>query len=107
MTPDEVVFQALLTSGLKGTKVGWPIGGAPPLPWFTYKHKRGGEFFADDGNFAKMRRYTVDLYEKVPDEEVGERFEEALSIIGPYSENESFITTENAWVTSYTVTYHP
>lgn len=106
MKPDEVVFSTLLSSGIRGTRVGWPIGGAPPLPWFTYKHRRGGEFFADDSNFTKMRRYEVDLYEKEPNDTTHESFEEALATIGPYAETDSFITPENAWVTSYVLTYH-
>lgn len=104
--PDEAVFTTLCTSGLPGTKVGWPIGGAPPLPWFTYKHGKGGEVFADDSTYAKMRRYEVDLYEKVPDEATEEALEEAIAQIGPYSCTDHWITDESCWVTSYVVTYH-
>ena len=106
MTPDEHVYQTLLTSGIRGTKIGWPIGNAPALPWFTYKHKKGGEVFADDSNFAKMRRYEVDLYEREQSDEVREALEGALAQIGPFSETDSWITAENCWVTSYSVTYH-
>lgn len=107
MTPDETVYSLLLTSGLKGTKVGWPIGGAPPLPWFTYKHVKGGEFFADNGNYALLKRYDVDLYQKDADEEQREAFEEAVALIGPFKCVESWVPSENCWVTSYSVTYHP
>lgn len=107
MTFDETVFSLLSESGLKGTKVGWPIGGAPPLPWFTYKHVKGGEFFADDKNYALMQRYDVDLYQKDPDDEVRDRFEQALDLVGPHACIESWIPSENCWVTSYSVTFHP
>ena len=107
MTSDEIVYQSLLTSGLKGTKVGWPIGGAPPLPWFTYKRVKGGEFFADDGNYALMQRYDVDLYQKDADDTLRDEFERALDLIGPYKCVESWVPSENCWVTSYSVTYHP
>ena len=106
MTPDEYVFSALLTSGLPGTKYAWPLGGAPALPWFTYKHRRGGEVFADDSTYEKMRRYEVNLYEREQDDGVRESLEEALGKIGPYAEEDSWITSENCWVTSYSVTYH-
>ena len=107
MTPDETVYSLLCESGLKGTKVGWPVGGAPPLPWFTYERRKGGEVFADDSNYAKMRRYDVDLYQREADEAVQEAFETALSTVGPYACTEEWISSENCWVTSYTVTYHP
>lgn len=107
MKPDQAVFEALLTSGLPGTKVGWPIGGAPPLPWFTYKRVKGGEFFGDDSNYALMQRYDVDLYQKDADDDVRDEFELALAKVGPFKSIESWIPTEDCWVTSYSVTYHP
>lgn len=107
MTPDEIVFATLRASGLKGTKVGWPVGGAPPLPWFTYKHVKGGEFFADNSDYAFMRRYDIDLYQREPNDEEVERFEEAISHIGPYKCIETWEPGESCWITSYTVTYHP
>lgn len=107
MTPDEAVYTTLLKSGLPGTKVGWPIGGAPPLPWFTYKRTKGGEVFADDGNYAKMRRYDVDLYQAETDDDLRDEFEEVLSELGPFSSTEVWIPAENCWETSYRLTYHP
>lgn len=107
MTPDEHVYQALTGSGIKGTKVAWPLGGSPPLPWFTYRHDKKGEFFADDSNYAKMQRYDIDLYQKEPDDDERNAFEEALSTIGPYACIESWIPVESCWVTSYSVTFHP
>lgn len=106
MTPDETVFSLLKTSGLEGTKVGWPIGNAPPLPWFTYKRVKGGEFFADNSNYALMQRYDVDLYQRDADDNLRDRFEDALSQIGPYKCIESWVPTENCWVTSYSLTFH-
>ena len=105
MTSDEFVFQTLLTSGLKGTKAGWPMGQVPPLPWFTYKRTKGGELYADDSNWSTLPRYEVDLYQK----ECGgaeESLEGALEKIGPYRLTETWITTESVWVTSYYVTCH-
>lgn len=106
MTPDRQVYETLLTSGLKGAKSGWPIGGAPPLPWFIYKRSKGGEFYADDSNYMFMRRYEVDLYQREDSEEEVEALEEALAQIGPFRFVEKWITSENCWVSSYYVTYH-
>lgn len=107
MTSDDAVYAALTASGIKGTKVGWPYNKVPPLPWFTYRHVKKGEFFADDGNFFKMQRYDVDLYQKEPSDTERDAFEEALATIGPYACVESWTQTETCWVTSYSVTYHP
>ena len=107
MTPDEVVFSVLSATGIEGTKVGWPESKVPPLPWFTYRRLKKGEFFADNSNYAKMQRYDVDLYQAEPDEDAVEAFEEALATIGPFACTESWIPLESAWVTSYTLTYHP
>ena len=106
MKPDEVVFTTLLKSGLPGTKVGWPIGGAPPLPWFTYKRVKGGEVYADDSNYTRMVRYDVDLYQREIDDDERDAFESVLAEIGPFSSDEVWIPSENCWDTSYRVTYH-
>ena len=107
MTYDETVFATLLESGLPGTRNAWPLGHAPALPWFTYKRARGGEFIADDSNYARMHRYQVDLYMAEPDDEVYERFEQALGRLGPFVSHEVWNAVENCWITSYTLTYHP
>ena len=107
MTPDEYVFATLSESGLPGTKSGWPIGGAPPLPWFLYKRHKGGEVFADDRNWTRMRRYDIRLYQREVDDEVRDEFEEYVARIGPFASNETWIPSEDCWETSYSVTYHP
>ena len=80
----------LSESGLRGTKVGYPYGKEPPLPWFVYRRLKKGEFYADDSNYAKR-----------------EALEEQLARIGPYACIESWVPMENCWLTSYTLTYHP
>lgn len=107
MTSDETVFYVLTESGLKGTKVGWPVGGAPPLPWFTYQRLKKGEFFADDRNYEKMRRYQIDLYQRDADDDLRDDFEEYVAQLGPYTCVESWIPAEDCWQTSYTITFHP
>jgi len=107
MTPDECVYQTLITCGMRGTKTAWQLGQVPPLPWFTYKHVKGGELFADDRNYAKMHRYEIDLYQKECDEDEREAFEDVLTRIGPWKCLESWIPAENAWITSYSATFHP
>lgn len=108
MTPDETLYSMLAATGIRGTKVGWPDGKkVPPLPWFVYRHRKKGEFFADNSNYAKLPRYEVDLYQAEPNEEEVDAIEEALAKIGPYACIESWVPMESAWVTSYTLTFHP
>lgn len=107
LAPDELVYTTLKTSGLPGTKAAWPVGKAPELPWFVYKQDRGGEVFADNSNYEHMRRYTAELYMKDYDQEVVDRFEEALAVLSPYTSNESWIPSENCFMRSYEFTYHP
>ena len=85
--PDDVVFATLTSCGIAGTKGAWPFKKEPPLPWFVYRHKKKGEVYADDRNYAKMQ--------------------EALGVLGPYACYESWTPMENCWVTAYTLTYHP
>ena len=46
MTARESVYETLLTSGIKGTYVAYPVGKAPPLPWFTYREEDNGDDIA-------------------------------------------------------------
>jgi hypothetical protein len=77
------------------------------LTWNDSEAEQWQVVFADNGNFALMQRYDIDLYQKEPDDEVRDRFEEVLDGIGPHKCIESWIPAENCWVTSYSVTYHP
>lgn len=106
MKPDDYVFETLSSSGLPGTKIGWPEGGAPSLPWFTYKRHKGGEVYADDTIYHRMRRYDVGLYQREIDDDERDAFEEAILKIGPFTSDEVWIPSESCWVTKYSFTYH-
>lgn len=107
MQPDEIVFATLSESGIRGTKVGWPYGKEPALPWFVYRRLKKGEFYADDSNYAKMQRYDVDLYQSEADADEVDALEMQLAKLGPYACVESWVPMENCWLTSYTLTFHP
>lgn len=106
MTSDETVYATLLQSGIEGTKVGYPHGKKPPLPWFVYRHLKKGEFFADNSTYAKLTRYDVDLWQAEQDDAQREALEEQIAKLGPYSCIESWVPMENCWLTSYTLTFH-
>lgn len=106
MTPNEEVYATLSATGLPGALSAWPIGQAPPLPWFVYYVQEGGEVFADDSNFTKLVRYRAELWTAQNDEEVRATFESAVSQIGPFTTNEGWVPSENAYMVAYTFTYH-
>jgi hypothetical protein len=101
MNPDKVVFEALSSSGIPGTKVAYQEGHAPPLPFFVYLTRRGGDLFACDTNYAKVQRYRAELYQRENDPELRERFEAAIASLGPYTAYETWIPTEQCLMTSY------
>ena len=107
MTPDAYVFSALSTSGLKGTKNEWRLGHVPPLPWFVVRRARAGQFHADNDVFIQMIRFRAELWMRENDPNVREKFEEAVRKVGPFTTNEAWVATENAYQVEYTFTYHP
>ena len=105
-TPDDDVYQTLLLSGIPGTRMAYPEGEAPPLPWFVYMRRKGGEVIADDRNWSKMYRFRAELYMREYDPELVERFEDAIGSIGPYKADETWVPTERCLMVSYDFTYH-
>ena len=83
MTPNAFVYRTL--SGVcPGAYVAYPVGDTPGLPFFVYKRVNGGEVYADDGNYALIPRYRVELLIKENDPLLVERFEDALSELGTW-----------------------
>ena len=107
MNSDEVVFSALRSSGIPGTKAAWPLGKAPKLPWYVYYQDRGGEVFADNANYERLTPYTAELYMKDIDQGVISRFEEALGKLSPYTSNETWVSSENCFMRTYEFTFYP
>lgn len=105
MTNDERVFSTLTkATGLPGTKLAWPLGNAPNLPWFVYLLDKKGEVFADNDNYTIMPRYRAELYIRENDPELVALFESAVSTLGPYRHRESWLDSENCQMHSYTFT---
>lgn len=105
MTDDALVYTTLTgMTGLPGAKFAWPIGGAPPLPWFVYYRDRKGEFHADNDNYFFMRRYKAELYIRENDPELEALFEEAVSTLGPYRHREDWLDSENCMMHTFTFT---
>lgn len=104
MRERETVYAALKTSGIQGTYVAYPVGKAPPLPWFTYREEDGGEFFADDANYSDLPRFVAHLYQESVDAQVEDRFAAAVATIGPYRKTQAWSATENCLITIFQFT---
>jgi hypothetical protein len=104
MRERERVYAALTASGIKGTYVAYPVGKAPPLPWFTYREDDGGEFFADDSNYAGLPHYMARLFQEDMDTEVEDRLAAAVATIGPYRKTQAWSPTENCLITTFEFT---
>ncbi len=107
MTSNERLFSRLLDV-VPGTYLAWPVGKAPPLPWFTYEREYGGHAYADNTNYALMPRYQVDLYFAENDPDLIAMFEEAISDLGTYRlYNADYIDTEGCYRHDYRLTLLP
>lgn len=106
MTHDKAVYEALSASGIPGTKMAYPVGKTPALPFFVYMQESGGETFADNKNYETLTRYRAELYQKDNDPSVREAFESAVAAVGPFTTNEGWIASENCYMTAYSFTYH-
>lgn len=106
MTPNEVIYQTLTSTGVPGTYAAYQEGNVPPLPWFVYIRDRGGEVFADDSNYAELPRYRVELYMAERDSELIETFSNVIKgRFGPCSTMESWILSEHVLMVVYEFTY--
>lgn len=107
MTPNALLFKTL-TEVCKGTYLAYKPGKAPPLPWFVYGRQRGEETFADNENYARIPRYRVELLFEENDPELIERFEEALSRLGPWRlYNATYLDSEGCFTHDYRLSLSP
>ena len=105
MTANELIYKTL-TSVCPGAYAAYALGKAPALPWFVYDRRRGGEFFADDTNYALMPRYRVQLLFKENDPGLIERFEAALSKVGTWSlYNAEYLDSEGCLFHDYRLSF--
>lgn len=108
MTDDARVYSALReATGLPGTKYAWPLGSAPPLPWFVYYRARGGEVHADNTNYHLLPRYVAELYlaENVP--ETVDAFEEAVRSLGTFTRRDEWLEGEGCMMHRFAFTLLP
>lgn len=101
MTPEAFLMETL-TGVCKGTYIAYPLGKAPPLPWFAYSRRSGEESYADNENYARLPRFRVELLFKEHDPQLVRKFEEALSRLGTWKLYSSdYLDSENCLIHDY------
>lgn len=105
MTPFEDVYATLSATGIPGTRLAWPTGKAPDLPWWVYRMEQTNTFCADNENYSATPRFRVELYEAAPDPEVEGKIADAISQIGPYERYDDWSPDEKCLITAYEFTY--
>lgn len=91
--------------GLPVTHLAWPeqaAEGAPPLPWCVWREDDGGEFFAQDENWAQIPRLALELYERWPDADTHASLERLVrERFGPTRRYESWVDEEHCLMTTW------
>ena len=99
-------YAALTALGIPGRFEAYPVGKAPAPPFFVYTVDGNGEFYADDGTFARLPRMHVELFEKVADPALEESVRDALeSAFGPVEQVGSWSQSEQCHIEQYGFTY--
>lgn len=110
MSADGEVYRTLLSCGIRGTAApGYPVGKAPPLPWFVYDVQPGRSLFADGRLWYGAEHVTVDLYQRDRDEALEASIGAACDALGNAGARpaHTWLKEESAWVTSFDFDYSP
>ena len=94
------------STGLTGRFEAYPINKAPTPPFYVYTVDDQGEYYADDGTFARFPRMHVELFEKVADPALEESVRIALEgAFGPVEQVGSWSQSEQCHIEQYDYTY--
>lgn len=110
MSVEDDVFGALTACGIAGTAApGYPVGKAPPLPWFVYDVQPGPSHFADDRVWYGSDHVTVDLYQRDRDEALERSVGSVCDSLGNLGvrPTHAWLKEESAWVTTFDFDYRP
>lgn len=92
--------------GLTGRFEAYPVGKAPTPPFYVYTVDDQGEYYADNGTFARFPRMHVELFEKSADPALEERVRAALeSAFGPVEQVGSWSQSEICHIEQFDYTY--
>lgn len=102
----EETYETLAALGLPGRFEAYPVDKAPEPPFFVYTVDDGGEFYTDDGTFARLPKMHVELFEKVADPALEASVRDALEeAFGPVEQVGSWSQSEMCHIEQYDFTY--
>ena len=100
------VYATLAALGLPGRYEAYPVGKAPTPPFFVYQVDDHGEFYTDNGTYARFPKMHVELFEKSADPTLEESVCEALeSAFGPVEQVGSWSQSEMCHIEQFDFTY--
>lgn len=99
------VYTALSGAGIPIAYMAWPKGSAPQLPWAVYYLDDYDGVRADDEMWCEASKYIVELYQRLADEDVRERVEQAITAsFGGFDKEETWVEDEGVYMTTYRFT---
>ena len=99
-------YATLTALGIPGRFEAYPVGKAPAPPFFVYSVDDNGEFYTDNGTFARFPRMHVELFEKVADPMLETSVRDALEgAFGPVEQVGSWSQSEQCHIEQYDFTY--
>lgn len=102
----EETYAALAALDIPGRFEAYPVGKAPAPPFFIYTVDDNGEFYTDNGTFARLPRMHVELFEKVADPDLEESVRNALEeAFGPVEQVGTWSQSEQCHIEQYDFTY--
>lgn len=106
MSAMQETYGVLTGLGLPGRFEAYPVGKAPAPPFFVYSVDDNGEFYTDNGTFARFPRMHVELFEKVADPALETSVRDALEgAFGPVEQVGSWSQSEQCHIEQYDFTY--
>lgn len=107
MSAKSEVYAALTATGIPGRQDAYPVGEAPPPPFFIYTMESTGGFVADGIIYASLPKFHVELFEKVSNATNEKLIRDAILSLGSVpDETGNWSESEVCHIEQYDFTYH-
>lgn len=106
------IVAAIRPLGIPLTAYAWPeedgVAKTPPVPYVVFYELGETVLYADDTRYSALVTYSLELWEKAPDNGLHTRLEDALAgAFGPFSRDTHRDAKEQCVVTTYEFTVTP
>jgi len=106
MSHMDETYTVLTGLGIPGRFEAYPVDKAPKPPFFVYTVDDNGEFYTDDGTYARFPKVHVELFEKSADPALEVSVRDALEgAFGPVEQVGSWSQSEMCHIEQYDFTY--